>query len=63
MFKNVMVYRIGPDWSASLAQMEEQLQKARFVACGAASNRRSAGSSRAAFRTRRWSSPSAGTSC
>lgn len=30
-----MVYRIGPDWSASLAQMEEALDKARFVACGA----------------------------
>jgi len=35
VFKNVMVYRIGPDWSASLAQMEEALDKARFVACGA----------------------------
>jgi recombination associated protein RdgC len=30
-----MVYRIGPGWSASLAQVEEALDKARFVACGA----------------------------
>lgn len=35
MFKNLTVYRIGPDWSASVAQMEESLYKARFVACGA----------------------------
>lgn len=35
MFKNVMVYRIAPDWSASVPQMEEALDKARFVACGA----------------------------
>ncbi|MDD5336264.1 MAG: recombination-associated protein RdgC [Rhodoferax sp.] len=35
MFKNVIVYRIGPGWSASVAQMEEGLQGARFVECGA----------------------------
>lgn len=35
MFKNLTVYRIGPDWSASVAQMEESLHKARFVECGA----------------------------
>ncbi|WP_296447353.1 recombination-associated protein RdgC [Rhodoferax sp. UBA5149] len=35
MFKNVIVYRIGPGWSASVAQMEESLDGARFVACGA----------------------------
>lgn len=35
MFKNLTVYRIGPDWSASLVQMEERLHKARFVPCGA----------------------------
>ncbi len=35
MFKNLMVYRIGPQWSASLAQMEQSLDKARFVECGA----------------------------
>lgn len=35
MFKNVIVYRIGPQWSATLAQMEESLESARFVECGA----------------------------
>lgn len=35
MFKNVIVYRIGPGWSASVAQMEAGLQGARFVECGA----------------------------
>ena len=35
MFKNVIVYRIGPGWAAQLAQMEESLQTARFVPCGA----------------------------
>jgi recombination associated protein RdgC len=30
-----MVYRIGPDWSVSLTQIEEALDKARFVECGA----------------------------
>ncbi len=30
-----MVYRIGPDWSATLAQMEKGLEGARFVPCGA----------------------------
>lgn len=35
MFKNVIVYRIGPGWSASVAQMEQGLQSARFVECGA----------------------------
>lgn len=35
MFKNVIVYRIGPGWSASVAQMEDGLEGARFVACGA----------------------------
>jgi recombination associated protein RdgC len=35
VFKNLTVYRIGPDWSASVAQMEESLHKARFVECGA----------------------------
>jgi recombination associated protein RdgC len=29
------MYRIGPDWSASVAQMEESLDSARFVPCGA----------------------------
>ncbi|MBP9683968.1 MAG: recombination-associated protein RdgC [Rhodoferax sp.] len=35
MFKNVIVYRIGPGWSATMAQMEEGLDPERFVACGA----------------------------
>ncbi len=35
MFKNVIVYRIGPGWSATLAQMEEGLDAERFVECGA----------------------------
>ena len=35
MFKNVIMYRIGPDWSATVAQMEESLTSARFVPCGA----------------------------
>ena len=35
MFKNVIVYRIGPGWSATVAQIEESLDGQRFVACGA----------------------------
>jgi recombination associated protein RdgC len=35
VFKNVIVYRIGPGWSATMAQMEEGLDPERFVACGA----------------------------
>jgi recombination associated protein RdgC len=35
VFKNVIVYRIGPGWSASVAQVEDSLEGARFVACGA----------------------------
>lgn len=35
MFKNVIVYRVGPEWSATVAQMEASLDGARFVACGA----------------------------
>ncbi len=35
MFKNVIVYRIGPEWSASAAQMEASLEGARFIECGA----------------------------
>ena len=34
MFKNVMVYRMGPAWSVSHEQLEESLQTARFVECG-----------------------------
>jgi recombination associated protein RdgC len=35
VFKNLIVYRIGAEWSATLAQMEESLAQARFVECGA----------------------------
>ncbi len=35
MFKNLMVYRIGQDWQSTVAQIEESLQKAAFVECGA----------------------------
>ena len=35
MFKNVMVYRLPADWSASLEQVEQGLEKGRFVECGA----------------------------
>ncbi len=30
-----MVYRVGPDWSATLAEMEDGLDGARFTPCGA----------------------------
>lgn len=35
MFKNLTVYRMGPDWSATAAQIEAELDKERFVECGA----------------------------
>ncbi|HEY8710070.1 MAG TPA: recombination-associated protein RdgC [Burkholderiaceae bacterium] len=35
MFKNLIVYRIGPTWSANRAALEAGLAKASFVACGA----------------------------
>ena len=35
MFKNLIVYRIGADWSATVAQVEESLAKAAFIECGA----------------------------
>ncbi|MHB8948878.1 MAG: recombination-associated protein RdgC [Rhodoferax sp.] len=35
MFKNIIVYRIGADWSATVAQMQEGLDVDRFVECGA----------------------------
>jgi recombination associated protein RdgC len=35
LFKNLIVYRIAPEWTASITQMEDALQKARFVECGA----------------------------
>jgi recombination associated protein RdgC len=35
MFKNIIPYRITPGWSATVAQIEESLDSARFVECGA----------------------------
>ena len=35
MFKNVIVYRIGPGWSATVAEIEASLDSQRFVECGA----------------------------
>jgi len=35
VFKNIIMYRVGPEWSATVAQMEESLDGARFVPCGA----------------------------
>ena len=39
MFKNVIVYRIGPGWEPSLEQLEENLGKNRFMPCGATQER------------------------
>ena len=35
MFKNLIVYRIGAGWAANVAHIEESLDNARFVPCGA----------------------------
>jgi recombination associated protein RdgC len=35
VFKNLTVYRIGPDWSADAVLIEAALDKERFVECGA----------------------------
>lgn len=35
MFKNLIVFRVGPDWSASLADATAALDKLRFVPCAA----------------------------
>jgi recombination associated protein RdgC len=35
LFKNLIVYRIAAGWSVSATQMQESLEKARFVECGA----------------------------
>jgi len=35
LFKNLIVYRIAAGWSVGAAQMQESLEKARFVECGA----------------------------
>lgn len=34
MFKNMVVYRIGAEWQASLTVIESSLQKMRFAPCG-----------------------------
>jgi recombination associated protein RdgC len=34
LFKNVMAYRIGADWSITLNQLQEALERYRFVECG-----------------------------
>jgi len=35
VFKNLIVYRIGTDWTASVASLQESLAKAPFCECGA----------------------------
>jgi recombination associated protein RdgC len=35
VFKNLIVYRIGPDWSATASLMEEALDATRFTPCSA----------------------------
>jgi recombination associated protein RdgC len=35
LFKNLIVYRIAAGWSVGAAQMQESLEKSRFVECGA----------------------------
>jgi len=35
VFKNATLYRIGPEWSATVEEIEEALDKGRFVECGA----------------------------
>jgi recombination associated protein RdgC len=35
MFKNLTLFRLGPDWSSSLDMVEAALEKGRFVECGA----------------------------
>ena len=34
MFKNLIMYRIGPDWRATAAEVEACLQDAHFIECG-----------------------------
>lgn len=35
MFKNLLIYRVAPDWTAEFTDLESALDKARFVECGA----------------------------
>ncbi|MDY0105801.1 MAG: recombination-associated protein RdgC [Giesbergeria sp.] len=39
MFKNMIVYRIAPQWQVGLEQVEEALNKAPFMECGATQER------------------------
>ncbi|MGL4435420.1 MAG: recombination-associated protein RdgC [Giesbergeria sp.] len=39
MFKNMIVYRIAPQWQVGLETLEDALQKAPFAACGATQER------------------------
>ena len=39
MFKNVIMYRIGADWSATVAEIEASLDGARCVECGASQDK------------------------
>jgi recombination associated protein RdgC len=41
VFKNLTVYRMGPDWGVSAEQIETELGKARFVECGASQQKSS----------------------
>ena len=42
MFKNLMVYRLAPDWAATVLQIDDALGGARFTECGR-TQQRSAG--------------------
>ena len=35
MFKNIIMYRMAPDWQITPEQLEERLQAGRYVECGA----------------------------
>ena len=39
MFKNLMLYRLAPDWSATVGQIEVALAKTPFAECGATQQR------------------------
>ncbi len=35
MFKNLKIYRIAPDWSTTVADVQERLERTPFIECGA----------------------------
>ena len=39
MFKNLMMYRVGPAWDATAESMEAGLQASRFAECGASQDK------------------------